>query len=205
MAVPLFGYGLAYIFTILWFASIYASLYRLQVHPVILFGLHLHPDAFAVNHDILPRKTLQFDDFLFFAAMTFPPLGGYSGLIAHPGWAEAVVTLQSLVGIGWSVVIFAAIIAYLTPRFERLNTAPMRAEEAVDKVLNRLTDIQDNQQHKLAEIQDQLRRIEQAQVNTIAAQANGPDRAVTAQAHQHIPTRRSPSLLSRLLTWLFPR
>jgi hypothetical protein len=205
MAVPLFGYGLAYIFTVLWFATIYASLYGLQVHPVTLFGLHLHPDAFSVNHDILPRKTPQFADFLFFAAMTFPPLGGYSGLIAHPGWAEAVVTLQSFVGIAWSVVLFAAIIAYLTPRFEPLYEAPLRAEEAVQKVLNRLTDIQDNQQHQLSEIQDQLSRIEQAQANTTAAQANGPDRAATAQAQQHIPPRRSPSLLSRLLTWLFPR
>ena len=75
MGRPLLGYTLGYAAIVVWFSSVYASLYALNLH------------ACRVQHHVIPCdaafsgiSTPHFGDFLFFAITIFPPIGAYSDL-----------------------------------------------------------------------------------------------------------------------------
>ncbi len=116
MGRPLLGYTLGYAAIVVWFSSVYASLYALNLH------------ACRVQHQVIPCdaafsgiSTPHFGDFLFFAITIFPPIGAYSDLKPLAPWAQGVVAGELIVGVGYTTVVFAAILAYRTPAFDKLR------------------------------------------------------------------------------------
>jgi len=116
MGRPLLGYTLGYAAIVVWFSSVYASLYALNLH------------ACRVQHQVIPCdaafsgiSTPHFGDFLFFAITIFPPIGAYSDLKPVAPWAQGVVAGELIVGVGYTTVVFAAILAYRTPAFDKLR------------------------------------------------------------------------------------
>lgn len=114
MVRPLFGYALGYAALVLWFASTYTALYR-------RFG----ELAFSKS------SPHQFADFLFFAITIFPPIGAYSDVQPSGSGTQAIVAGELIIGVAYTTVVFAAIIAYLTPKFDTLGTMPTHTEEVI--------------------------------------------------------------------------
>jgi len=119
MVRPLLGYTLGYAAIVVWFACIYATLYTLNLQtPSVCHLRHLAIPCDAAFSGI---DTPQWSDFLFFTVTIFPPIGAYSGLQPLGLWAHAVVTGELVVGVGYTTVVFAAILAYRTPAFDNLR------------------------------------------------------------------------------------
>jgi len=180
MCRPGLGYALGYAMIVVWFASMYASLDKLQPQQ-----------AFTVTGTSKP----QWWDFLFFAIMTFPPLGGYSVLMPHMPWAQILVAGESLVGIGWTTIVFAAILAYRTPAFEMLRPGPSpldEAKKAITDMTQRLASLEtklDQHSQPAAPHQgDELARVQEAARQQ--AEELGEERAVRRAAEQEVEALR---------------
>jgi hypothetical protein len=103
MGKSIAGYMLGYLLITLWFTGCFVTIYRL--------------DNGQFKSGPSP---LTFLDFLFFAVMTFPPLG-YSDIRPTSGLSEILVSMNSLIGVGWTVVVFAAIVGRAQKAWETLG------------------------------------------------------------------------------------
>lgn len=107
MVWPVIGFAVGYALILLAFAGLYSALFRLD------------PNAFTGFTEG------NFSDFLFFSLMTLTTLG-YSPLIPVSGMAKFLTSIQALINLAWIVVIFAAVIAYVEPRFRVLHERPTK-------------------------------------------------------------------------------
>ena len=144
MGRPLLGYMLGYVALIVWFASVYASLYG-----------WIGRIAFSISF------TPHFGDFLFFAITIFPPIGAYSDLKPLAPWAQGVVAGELIVGVGYTTVVFAAILAYRTPAFGKLakNKEPS-TEEMIANLKTDLCRAQEQTHTDLTGLDKRMARIE---------------------------------------------
>jgi hypothetical protein len=146
MGRPMLGYTSGYATLVVWFAFVYAALYRWSGH--LAFSIPFTP---------------HFGDFLFFAITIFPPIGAYSDLKPLAPWAQSVVAGELIMGVGYTSVIFAAIISYLTPKLGRLFKDP--TQEQI------YTDLRDLNQ-RMAHIENQLEKLTEQRTNADTPSAN---------------------------------
>ena len=156
MGRPLLGYTWGYAAIVVWFASVYASLYAVNLHVC------------GVQHQVIPCNaafsgisTPHFGDFLFFAVTIFPPIGAYSDLHPLGLWAHALVAGELIVGVGYTTVVFAAILAYRTPAFGKLakNKEPS-TEEMIANLKTDLCRAQEQTHTDLTCLDKRMARIE---------------------------------------------
>lgn len=128
MLVPVGGFAVGYGLVALAFAGLFASAYRLE--PARAFA-----DAPAAP---------SFWHFLHFSLMTMTSLD-YGGMEAGSRLTRSIASVEAVMGIAWMVVVFAAVTAYLQPRFVRINAEkPITKDEKmalarrwVDELFNR--------------------------------------------------------------------
>jgi len=154
MGRPLLGYTLGYAAIVVWFASVYASLYAVNLH------------ACRVQHQVIPCdasfsgiSTPHFGDFLFFAVTIFPPIGAYSDLHPLGLWAHALVAGELIVGVGYTTVVFAAILAYRTRAFDELSAEPTHTEKMITQIKNNLRHAQEQTHKDLSNLDQRMARI----------------------------------------------
>lgn len=116
MGRPLLGYTLGYAALVGWFACVYASLYALNLHVC-----HVRHQVIQCDAAFSGINTPQLGDFLFFAVTIFPPIGAYSDLHPLGPWTHTVIAGELIAGVGYTTVVFAAILAYRTPAFDKLR------------------------------------------------------------------------------------
>lgn len=102
MWVPMGGFALGYLALIVVFAGFYGALHRCSPH------------AFIAGE----RTSVL--DWWFYSLFTATGQE-YSGISPASGWARLLVSLETILCLGWIVVVFAAVMAYLQPRLERLT------------------------------------------------------------------------------------
>ncbi len=158
MGHPLLGYTLGYAALVVWFASVYAALYRWSGH--LAFSVPFAP---------------HFGDFLFFAITIFPPIGAYSDVKPLAPWAQSVVAGELIMGVGYTSVIFAAIISYLTPAFGKLskNKEPS-TEEVITDLKTDLRHAQEQTHTALSDLDQRMARIER-QMEELTKQRTSAD------------------------------
>ncbi len=103
MYVPIGAFAIGYSVILLVFAGFYGSLYRLD------------PGHFGTP-ELVPARV----DWIFFAL--YSAVGTtYSALRPVSAIANGTVAAQSLLGIGWAVVVFAAVMSHLQPRLAAIS------------------------------------------------------------------------------------
>ena len=102
--VPTVGFFAGHVVIVAWFAPAYASIHC------------LNPQEAFINTTV----NTQFSEFLYFSIMTISTLG-YSEIRPKAPVAQFLASFEAAVGIGWSLAVFAAFIAYLEPRFARIR------------------------------------------------------------------------------------
>lgn len=112
MYVPIGAFSLGYSVILIVFAGLYGSLYRLD-------GAHFGT----------PEPAPGRADWLFFAlysavGTTHSPLRPDSDL------AHGLVAGQSIVGVGWAVVVFAAVMSHLQPRLAKISRRSQELSES---------------------------------------------------------------------------
>ncbi len=173
---PLLGYALAYAALVMWFASVYAALYR-------WIGYKAFASPFPPH----------FGDFLFFAITIFPPIGAYSDLKPLAPLAQIIVAGELIAGVGYTTVLFAAILAYLTPRFAE-EARKQNNEPSTEKMITDLkTDLCRAQEQTHKDLSERMARIER-QLGELAKQRTSAD-AQSANRQTRQPIWR------RLFTW----
>lgn len=124
MAPTIAGIAVLYSFIAGWFAAFFATLYMTG---------HEHfaqsSESLAAAGGRAAPAAWSFWDFLYLSVTTFPPLG-YSDIRPQTPLAKALVSLESLIGTALTVVVFAAILAFLNPRFHRIDQE--RGEDIAD-------------------------------------------------------------------------
>ncbi len=102
MWVPIGGFAIGYLVIILLFAGFYGML------------AHFSPGAFTgVGED---NDIMTWVSFAFFTGVG----RDYSGIVPVSGGAQALVGAQLIPSIGWALVVFAAVMAYVQPHLERI-------------------------------------------------------------------------------------
>ncbi len=103
MGQTMIGYALLYCLIVVWFAACFTTFY-------------------TADHRSFtpPADDRSFWDFLYFAVMTFPPLG-YSDVHPNSPWTKVLTSTESILGVVMTVVVFVAITAYLSPRFKEID------------------------------------------------------------------------------------
>ncbi len=115
MQWPVVGFAVGYLLIVLWFAGLFSSVY------------HAHPaNSFAVAGNATQHAT--WGTFLYFSFMTISTLG-YGDIHPSSALTQALTSIEVFVGIGWTVVVFAAVVAYVTPRFAAMATAAPRDDQ----------------------------------------------------------------------------
>lgn len=121
MGVPVLGFAFVYLFVVVWFAALYAlaagdpaAFYREEAKAVAASGAA--PDV-------------SFNTCLYLSLMTLSTQG-YSELTPTSAWTRWLVSIQSVVGTGLTVVMFAAVVAYLEPRFGEVRQRHKERDEA---------------------------------------------------------------------------
>jgi hypothetical protein len=104
MLRPLVGFAAGYFFIVGWFAGCFASVYRMDQH------------SFLDVSNVEPAW-----DLFYFSMMTISGLG-YSDIKPMSFLARALVSAEVTMGLGWTVAVFAAVLAYLQPTFTRIAT-----------------------------------------------------------------------------------
>lgn len=117
------GFTVGYVLIVLWFAGCFASAHRL-----------LDRAGFS-GFSNLPND--HFWTFFYFSMQTMTTLG-YTEIRPTSPLTQVLVFMEAIAGVGWTVVVFAGVIAYLEPIFAQLNEergrvpssrAPSRSEE----------------------------------------------------------------------------
>ena len=106
MLVPVAGFTLGYALIAVAFAGLFASIHRLEPSGAFS-GVPAEP---------------SFWTFFYFSVMTMTSLG-YSDLEATSQLTRFVASTEAVVGIAWMVAVFAAVIAYLQPRFAEISAS----------------------------------------------------------------------------------
>jgi Ion channel len=104
VSVPMIGLLAGYLLTMLIFAGYFAAVYRNQ------------PSG---SFSGLPENA-AFWDFIYFSLMTISTVGA-SDIRPEVWQAKLLVAVEAAVAMVWTVVILAAIIAYLEPRFREIR------------------------------------------------------------------------------------
>jgi hypothetical protein len=105
--------------------------------------------------DGLP-KGATFLDYFYFSLMTITSLG-YGGVEAASAPTRLLVSLEVLIGIGWMVIVFAAVVAYLEGRFSDVRDKDHSAvEEATMQQLEQLTRERAEVEEQRNELKEQL-------------------------------------------------
>src|SRR5215208_2905624 len=114
-----------YLWTLRWPTALFALSYSAIVLLYAGFYAsidHWYPDgsgkAFVHAQPTQHLTTQTFWDFAYFSLNTITSLG-YSDIQAASPLAQTLASSEVLVGIGWTVVIFAGIVAYMEPRFRK--------------------------------------------------------------------------------------
>jgi len=118
MQWPVIGFILGYLVIVVWFAGMYSAIF------------HAHPaQTFIADSKTSPPPS--WGNFLYLSFMTISTLG-YGGLQPTSAVLRTLASVEVMVGIGWTVVVFAAILAYLGPRFETIaaRSKPGESEAA---------------------------------------------------------------------------
>ncbi len=184
MGRPLLGYTLGYAAIVVWFASVYASLYAVNLHVC------------GVQHQVIPCNaafsgisTPHFGDFLFFAVTIFPPIGTYSDLKPLGFWAHAAVGTELIAGVGYTTVVFAAILTYLTPQFAKVAKNRNKEPAAEEMIADLKTDLCRAQEQTHKDLSERMARIER-QLEELAKQRTSADpQGANHRARRH-PWRR---------------
>jgi hypothetical protein len=113
MGLPVAGFTTGYVTLSLWFASAFAPVNMLDRGPFVMLDLK------TGNFLLTPNELGSFGDFLYFSMTTNPPLG-YSEIRPVSAVVRILETLESISGTGWIVIVFAAILAYLSPVFDAI-------------------------------------------------------------------------------------
>ena len=103
MLVPVLGFALGYLLVVLLFAGLFSSVYRVDPEG-----------AFTT----IPANP-SFGDFLFFS-MNAISAAEYSDIEAGSRLTRTIASVETIAGIGWTVVVFTGVIAYLQPRFTEI-------------------------------------------------------------------------------------
>ena len=179
MGRPLLGYTLGYAAIVVWFASVYASLYAVNLHVC------------GVQHQVIPCNaafsgiiTPHFGDFLFFTVTIFPPIGAYSDLHPLGLWAHAAVAGELIVGVGYTTVVFAAIITYRTRAFDELNTEPTRTEVMITDLKTDLCHAQEQTHTNLSDLDQRMARIER-QLEKLTEKHTNADEGTDHRTQHH--------------------
>jgi Ion channel len=108
MALPVVGFTLGYAFLVLWFAGCFAAVGRLD------------SAAFSSVSAGAPAPGRPFGDFLYLSIMTLSTLG-YGDLQPASALARLLTSVEAVGGFAWTVIVFAAVLAYLQPRFDEVQ------------------------------------------------------------------------------------
>jgi len=103
MLVPVVGFALGYLLFALVFAGLFAAIYRADPNGAFT-GIPTNP---------------SFGDFLLFSVNTISA-AGHSDIEAGSQLTRTIASIETIAGIGWTVVVFAGVIAYLHPRFTEI-------------------------------------------------------------------------------------
>jgi voltage-gated potassium channel Kch len=109
MAAPAAGFMCGYVVIVMIFAGWYAAAAALD--PIGSF-----------KHDP-EHGPLTFGDFIYFSIVTFSTVG-FGDISPISTLTRSLVALEIFLGTLWLVIVFAAITAYLAPRFARLARQP---------------------------------------------------------------------------------
>jgi len=108
MQWPAIGFVLGYILIVVWFAGLFSSIY------------HVHPaQSFAITND--PSTHMSWSMFLYFSFMTISTLG-YGDIHPTSALTQTLTSLEVLIGIAWTIIVFAAVVAYVGPRIATIAT-----------------------------------------------------------------------------------
>ena len=121
MLRPVAGFFFGYVVIALLFAGFFSSLF--------------HTGGGFTG---LPQDP-SFWDFIYLSIVTLTSLGyglGHGDIEATSLAAKALISLEVILGIGWLVVLFAAVIAYLEPRFSEIRAENMMLDNLSAKVEN---------------------------------------------------------------------
>jgi hypothetical protein len=138
MSLPVLGYALSYLLIVLWFAGCFASAQRWAESG-------LTPDFFP--EDIALKNLPEgagFGEYVYFSLVTAATVG-YGDITPVSGITKILTSAEILVGVGWTVVVFGAVIAYLTPRFAEIadsHRPQPRVEIAPQMLAKQLYDIE---------------------------------------------------------------
>jgi hypothetical protein len=110
MATPMAAFGVGFFCLTVTFAGFYGALW--------------HADRTAFDGF---RASPEFWDFVYFSLMTASTAN--TDVSARSQSAQAVVSIEVVLGLGWMIVVFGALSAHLAPRLERLARAPHRVPD----------------------------------------------------------------------------
>jgi hypothetical protein len=103
MVVPTIAFVMGYLLIVFLFANFYWFMWL--------------RNAASFNH-VPPSASLG--SFLYFSLVTMATVG-YGDITPNSTLARTVVGIEILVGLGWVTLVFAAVIAYLQPRFKQIT------------------------------------------------------------------------------------
>jgi hypothetical protein len=104
MRWPVVLFAFSFMLIVVLFAGVYASV------------AHRDDEAFT---NATPSS---FSDHLYFSLMSATSLGEGEEIKAASALAKTLASVEVVIGFAWSAVVFAAVIAYLEPRFARIRT-----------------------------------------------------------------------------------
>jgi Ion channel len=115
--LPAIGYMVGYIVIIIFFAGAF----QLANDWAFCNGRCFRPE---VSETILDPS-----DFFYLSVSTITSLGyGHSFVLAEAPLAKGLVVAEVMAGVVWTLVVFAALVAYLTPRLEQWRSRSERSE-----------------------------------------------------------------------------
>lgn len=188
MLTPVVGYALIYFLIVLWFAGLYGTAVRVGGSQVFDRSQDAAVQRLLVAHDqglegsTTPTEP-SFGEFLYFSLMTMTTLG-YSDLVPASPLAKGLTSFQAILGTAWLVVGFAAVIAYLEPKFAKINEDLERSTPVGDEITGHL---------------EPLRRDLKTLGDQFAAQATKAQHQPVRRRRHLVRLRRlrRPALLSR--------
>lgn len=105
MAWPAAGFMVGYVGLVVWFGGAFAALHQADPLGAFSYPGELHPSGW---------------EFLYFSMGTITS-AGLGDISARSGAAKLAVSAELLLGTVWLAVVFAAVLAYLGPRFDAIH------------------------------------------------------------------------------------
>ncbi|MDQ2745378.1 MAG: hypothetical protein M3Z66_24205 [Chloroflexota bacterium] len=142
MYQPVSGFAIAYLAVMFLFAGYYAFMFR--IHPGSTFT------------GVPPKAGIW--DFMYLSVTTIFPLG-YSSIRPATVATEVIASAEAIVGTAMLVVVFAALVAYLTPRFEKVTERVLdaKAMEIIRRLQARINSGNADERTRAADILEHVR------------------------------------------------